>query len=132
MPSFLSPAWVAALDAALASAPVPGAEPFPPFVVGHVVTGAPAAAEAEYRITVSDQGMRARTDRGVDDPVADLVFATDYDTAAALNRGELSAQEALEAGRLEVRGRLDRITGARKLLLAITDAARGLRADTTY
>jgi len=62
----------------------------------------------------------------------DLVFRTDYATAVALQRGELTAQEALESGRLEVRGRLDRVTGARKVLVALDDAAGELRAATTY
>ncbi|MGZ8752974.1 MAG: hypothetical protein ACXW1S_08325 [Acidimicrobiia bacterium] len=132
MPTFLSPAWIAALDAALSGAILADSEPFTPFTLRQVVTDRGSGTEFEYRVALSDQGIRVTPGTSESDPTAELDFETDYDTAVALNRGELSAQEALESGRLEVRGRLDRITGARKLLVALDDAARELRATTTY
>lgn len=131
VPLFLTPEWIAALGAALAAAPVPAHEPFPSFTLHHVVSGPDtAAADRGYAVTCDDIGFRVVV--GSPPAPGDLVFRTDYATAVALQRGELSAQEALESGRLEVRGRLDRITGARKVLVALDDAARELRAITTY
>jgi hypothetical protein len=137
---FLSSEWISALTGALEAAAVPAHDPFSPFALRHVVSGVPDAIDGDdrygndhdgcYGVVVSDDGLRVvRT--GAPAP-GDLVFRTDYGTAIALNRGELSAQEALESGRLEVRGRLDRVSGARKLLVALEDAAQELRATTTY
>jgi hypothetical protein len=132
VPSFLSPAWIAALSAALADVSLPASDAFTPFTLRQVVTGGPGGAELEYQVTLSARGIRVGPAPGGSDPPADLTFASDYDTAVALNRGDLSAQEALESGRLEVGGRLDRITGARKMLVTLADAARDLRAATIY
>lgn len=131
VPCFLSPEWIVALGAVLADAPPTVAEPFPTFTLRQLVTR-PDGTEVGYRIALSDEGIRVLPHAAGSDPPADLAFVCDYDTAVALNRGELSAQEALEAGRLEVRGRLDRITAARKVLVALGDAARELRATTIY
>ncbi len=131
MPLFLTPEWIAELATALAAVPLPTHEPFPAFTLHHVVSGpGTPGAECGYAVTCDDSGFRVVVDTAP--APGDLVFRTDYATAAALQRGELSAQEALESGRLEVRGRLDRVTGARKILVALDDATRELRAGTTY
>lgn len=130
MPPFLSTEWIAALAAAFADAPLPAHDAFPPLTLHHIVSGGPGGTDSGYAVTCSDDGLRVVT--GGVPASGDLVFRTDYATAVALNRGELSAQEALESGRLEVRGRLDRVTGVRKVLVALDDAARELRATTTY
>ena len=131
MPLFLTPEWIEALANTLAAVPVSTHEPFPAFTLHHVVSGpGTGSADRGYAVTCDDDGFRVGT--GASPAPGDLVFRTDYATAVALQRGELSAQEALESGRLEVRGRLDRITGARKVLVALDDAAGELRASTTY
>jgi hypothetical protein len=132
VPSFLSPAWISALAAVLAEATFPAADSFTSLTVRQVVSTGPHGDEIDYRITLSDRGIGVVSGSAGSDPPADLTLLSDYDTAAAISRGELSAQEALESGRLEVRGRVDRITGARKVLVALGDAARELRASTTY
>jgi hypothetical protein len=131
VPTFLSPEWITQLGVALDDALGDAPEPFPPFTVRQVVTDVPGAAEVAYEVTVSGSSVRLVAPPLPADP-PDLTVVCDYATALALHRGERSAQEALEAGRLEVRGGLDRITGARKALLAIGDAAGELRATTTY
>jgi len=132
VPTFLSTEWITALAAAMADARLPAHDPFTPFALRQTVTGAPGGGEVDYRVTFSDDGIRVAAGTDESDPSGDLVVTTDYATAVALNRGELAAQEALESGRLEVRGRLDRVTGVRKMLVALDDAARELRATTTY
>ena len=132
MLSFLSPAWIGALADALAEAPLPVTDSFTSFTLRQIVSPGPNGADVDYRISISDRGIRAAAGDADSDPPPDLTVVTDYDTAAAINRGDLSTQEALESGRLEVRGRLDRISGARKLLVALGDATRDLRAVTTY
>jgi SCP-2 sterol transfer family len=129
VPPFLSADWVAALATALAAAPLPPHDAFAPFTLRQIVTGRPDG-DGGYGVSFSEDGIRV-VDGGVPGP-DDLVFTTDYATAVALNRGDLSAQEAIESGRLEVRGRLERIIGARKMLVALDDAARELRAVTIY
>ncbi len=129
VPRFLSSEWIAALAGALGDVPPPDAGSFVAFTLHQVVTGGPGECSAGYGINFSEAGIRVVADAiGPDD----LVFTTDYATAVGLNRGDLTAQQAVEAGRLEVRGPLDRITGARKMLIALDDAARELRAVTTY
>jgi hypothetical protein len=128
VPVFLSPAWIAELADALASAPLPPHEPFPSFTVHQRVTGGPDG-DRGYGVELSDEGIRVVPDPG---GPGELTCITDYATAVALHRGELTAQEALESGRLEVRGRLEQVTAARRMLVALDDAARELRAATTY
>jgi SCP-2 sterol transfer family protein len=67
-----------------------------------VVTGTP---DGEVRYGVRLARGRAIVIRG---PVkdADVTFTEDYPTAAAIARGELSAQAALLAGRMRVSGNL--------------------------
>lgn len=145
MPTFLSTEWIAALARALAAVPLPAHGSFAPFAVRQNVTGAPFAddpngvgRELAYRIEFSHHriGVVVDSTDGTEGSAwpgpGDLVVTTDYDTAVALNLGELSAQEALESGRLDIRGRLEQITGARKMLVALEDSARELRNVTTY
>ena len=69
-------------------------------VVRHVVTGTPEG-EVRYQVVVGDDGARVRRD---DAGEADLTFTSDYRTAAAITRGELSTESALLAGKVRVAG----------------------------
>jgi len=130
VPRFLSPEWIAALATAVGAVTLPAHDTFVAFTLHQVVSDGPEGSGGGYGVTFSDAGIRVVAGGAVG--TDDLVFTTDYGTAVALNRGALSAQEAIESGRLEVRGPLEHVTGARKMLVALDDAARDLRADTTY
>jgi putative sterol carrier protein len=63
---------------------------------------------------------------------ADLVLVSDYETARALARGELNAQQAFAAGRLKVRGRLDSLVVHARTLAAAVAGVDEVRATTTF
>ena len=63
---------------------------------------------------------------------ADVTIAVAYRDAAALATGELSPAEALNAGRIRVRGDLSVLAAGQELLAAARVHTRVLDADTTY
>ena len=95
MPPFLSPAW---FDQAVTH-PAPPAEH--PLVIEQQVHGSPYGY-VSYLVVVN--GERAWLERPGPDRLPDLTFVVDYDTAAAMAQGQLSAQRALMQGRLRVKG----------------------------
>lgn len=106
---------------------------------------AAAAAEAEltiqYEVSSAPGGKctyALRAERGIvtiepgPHPEAPVSFALDYDTAAAIARGELSAQAAFMQGDLKLGGDMTVLIREHTLLGAIGDALAGLRADTEF
>jgi putative sterol carrier protein len=55
-----------------------------------------------------------------------------YDDAVAMSKGELAVAEALNAGRIRVRGDLSVLVAAQQMLMAARSATRDLVASTTY
>jgi hypothetical protein len=128
MPEFLSADWIDALDAAAQDATLPDAAAEVTLTVEQVVRDGPDG-EARYHLRLD--GGRARILPGAaDEP--DLKLFTDYDIAARLQRGEITAQDALGAGRLKVRGRFQRLRQASDALAALEDVFAPVRASTTY
>jgi hypothetical protein len=131
VPPYLSEAWIAALDAALASSERAAA--LAPVVIEQVVQGVPGAGEVRYRIWVDAAGAHARrSDAGPETPVPDVRLSTDYPTAVAIARGEQNAQIALGHGRLRLGGNIEVLTRRAAALAALDDVAAALRAETTY
>jgi hypothetical protein len=62
----------------------------------------------------------------------DLTIASDWATATALAQGRLSAQAALMAGRLRIRGSLARLTACGPGLAGIDPVPPDVRRRTTY
>jgi putative sterol carrier protein len=121
---FLSEAWFEAV-AGHADRMDPADEPS--LILQQVVTGTP---DGEVRYAVQVAGERAAVIRGpVKDP--DVTFTEDYPTAAAIVRGELSAQAALLAGRIRVTGNLATLT-KRPGPAADDLIPPAVRAATTY
>jgi hypothetical protein len=52
--------------------------------------------------------------------------------AAALSRGDLNAQQALEAGRLKLRGDIGHLAREGKALVALGDVFAAVRGGTSY
>src|SRR4051794_8288487 len=106
MPRYLSPAWFEAAERAInGSVSLPAQAAGIDIVVQHVVTGASDGA-VTYHIRVGGDGVSIHRGETADPTV---VFSEDYGTAAAISRGELSAQSAFMTGRIKVRGDLPRL-----------------------
>jgi hypothetical protein len=119
---FLSDEWVDELAVAAGQVTV---DPAVSVSVRQVVQ-TPASTVAW---TVRAAGGRVAVDR---DEAADVVLTTDRDTAAALVRGELAAQDAFASGRLRVGGDLTALLAHAAALAATQAAYARLRASTTY
>jgi putative sterol carrier protein len=129
MPRYLSPEWLDAAQRAIdASTSVREAVNGADFVVQHVVTGG-STGNVTYHVRVGDDGVRICKGEAADPTV---VFTEDYGTAAAIGRGEVSAQAAFMAGRIRVRGDLPRLVEQSGAFSEIEDALAGLRSDTSY
>jgi hypothetical protein len=125
VPEFLSPEWVAALDAAVrASAELATDETL---VVEQVVEAAGSTA-VRYQVRFGPDGASV-IDAGTD--LADVVLVTDRATAWALHTGERRAQDAFARGDLKVRGRPEALVGRAELFARFERAAGTLRAGTT-
>ncbi len=129
MPRYLSREWLDAAQRAIdASTSVREAATGADFVVQHVVTGGPNG-DVTYHVRVGEEGVRICKGEAADPTV---VFTEDYGTAAAIGRGELSAQAAFMAGRIRVRGDLPRLVEQSGAFSDIEDSLAGLRSETSY
>jgi putative sterol carrier protein len=126
--AFLSAEWVSALAAEARRIPPPAAGTVRRLVLGQEVHDAPGGV-VRYQVVVDERGVRV-----VDAPVdpADLTFVSDYATAVALARGETNAQDALMAGRLRLRGDVERFSAAREAVVALGDAFSRVRHATEF
>jgi putative sterol carrier protein len=122
---FLGPDWLAAVAAAAGEVRVD--EPAR-LHVAQVVTGGP---DGEVAYTVHLSGGRMTVAAGAADDV-DVTFTCDYPTAAALSRGERSAQDAFMAGTLRVGGDVGALLAAADALQRLGDVFAGVRDETEY
>jgi putative sterol carrier protein len=127
MVCFLSPEWIAALDAAAREATVPAAVRLT--IQQIVADDGGGGGEVRYHL-VLDEGRCRVVPGDADDP--DVTLLQTREVAAALSRGELNAQQALEAGSLKLRGDLGHLAKEGKALGAMEDVFAAVRAGTTY
>ena len=149
MARFLSPAWADEYSVALSGlAPVvagpdagtatEGADG--PVTVVEEVHGTPDGdIRLVLRIDHGALGLHLEAGTAGSDPGGevpgvrpDVTIVVSYEDAAAMSRGELSPAQALNAGRIRVRGDLSALVAAQRLLDAARTATRGLVASTTY
>ena len=109
---FLSAEWLARLPAAPAHA---GGQHPDGLTVRHVVHGAPGG-EATYELRITD-GVPLLQQAG--GHPAELTVTCDYETAAGIMSGRLSAKAALAAGRISLSGDL-------RVLSAVAAVAAGV------
>src|SRR5581483_264762 len=131
MPRYLSEAWFDAVRTAIDALRSPGeagGDGRRAVTTQHVVTGTPDG-DVTYHVRIDGGRTTIGTGACVDPTI---VFTEDYATAAAINRGELSAQGAFMAGRIKVRGDLSQLSTAAGLLQRFDDVLAALRATTTY
>jgi hypothetical protein len=123
--TFLTDAWVDALDAAARAhpAPAPAADALHDLVIGYDVDG------FAYHLVFGIDGVRAR--RGVA-PDATVTFRCDRATAAEIARGESNAQRAFMAGRLRIGGDASALLRVHSAIAALPDLFAAVRPDTDY
>jgi putative sterol carrier protein len=127
MVRFLTPEWIAALDAAAKEAPdlVPRGVRL---TIQQIVTG-DDGGDVRYHLVVDDGRLRVHPGEA---EAADVTLVQSREVAAALSRGELNAQQALEAGRLKLRGDIGHLARQGKALTAVEDVFAAVRAATSY
>jgi hypothetical protein len=144
---FLSPAWAQEYNDALAGVVLPGPGPDAGlvaadgrFTVAQEVRGGPdgdvkllveaGGGHLRFSLLPLDDGTPDRSGPDPDRP--DVTIALSYEDAAAMSKGELSPAEALNEGRIRVRGDLSVLVAGQLLVDAARDSVDGLGATTTY
>lgn len=119
---FLSREWLDHMTAAAAAAS-------PPVTVSihQRVTGGPEG-DVEYTVRVVDGRVTFEPGPGP----ADVELVSDYETAAAISQGRLSAGAAFAAGRLRARGSVSSLVAHREALSTIGTAVAATAELTTY
>jgi putative sterol carrier protein len=99
-------------------------------VLEQVVTGSPDG-NVSYFVVV-ENGTARLVESASAEEVPDLTITSDWDTAAAIAKGELATQAAIMQGRLRVRGNL--ATLARRVgdLAGLDLVPDAVREATTY
>jgi len=127
MVRFLTPEWIAALAAAAREATVPAEVRL---TIQQIVTDDEGGdGDVRYHLVI-DEGRLAVRPGEVEG--ADVTLVQSREVAAALSRGELNAQQALEAGRLKLRGEIGHLARQGKALSAMEDVFAAVRAVTSY
>lgn len=107
MPKFLTQEWMDAVREALQqSSDVASAVKGVELTVQQVVTDVPDQGEVQYWMRFDDGSVDGGIGGASD---ADVTITQDYDTAAAMNRGELNAQAAFMQGKLKVTGNMGKL-----------------------
>src|SRR5439155_26540803 len=106
MAKFLTQEWAdGVLSAMNDSDDVRGAIKGVQLCIQQVVTGAPDG-EVKYWTKFSDGKVEGALGEASD---ADVTITQDYDTAVAMNKGELNAQAAFMQGKLKVTGNMGKL-----------------------
>jgi putative sterol carrier protein len=130
MPSFLSRAWIEALAAAAAREDVAAAATTTLVVVQRVHDD--VGATQEWHLAIAPGAVQVGEGAGEHVPGPRVVLEQDAGTAAAIARGELNAQQAFLAGRVQARGDVGALLGTSAVLRALDAATADLRAATTF
>ena len=127
---FLSPAWFAAVQEALAgSQDVAAATSGSSLRLLQVVTGGPEG-DVAYLVTV--EAGSATITPGPPDMAAEVTLAAAWDTAVAIATGALAPHDAFTTGRLVVRGDIDVLRAQAPALAGLDTAFDEVRSATTY
>ena len=125
MVQFLSPEWIAALDDAAREAAVPAGVRL---TIQQVVTD-DGDGDVRYHLVLDEGRLHIRPGEA---EAADVTLVQTREVAAALSRGELNAQQALEAGRLKLRGDIGHLAREGRALGTLEDVFAAVRDVTDY
>jgi putative sterol carrier protein len=126
---FSSPEWIAELDRAVADdAALRTASAGVSLVVQQTVTDGPEGDTA-WHVVIDDGEVRVRPGEAAE---ADVTFRQSYATAAAIGRGEMSAQTAFMVGKLRVGGDVELLMANQSTFDGVADVFGTVRAGTEY
>ncbi len=126
---FLSPQWLDDLRRAAAAGPGSAGGPAECTVtIQQVVTDAPQG-EVAYVVRLAGGRLEVSPGRAED---ADVTITEDYATAVAVSSGELTARQALLAGRIQLRGDTNALLAGQAAMQAAQAGVDHLRAGTSY
>lgn len=126
---YLSSEWFDALNqAASSSAPLAHATAGLALTIQHEVAGGPHG-DVTFHVTMDHGTVTFRPGPAAD---PDVVFHHDYATAAAIGRGESSAQVAFMVGKLRLTGRVERLVDEVAAFEQLNDVFESVRASTEY
>ena len=91
-----------------------------------VVNNAPGEGEIRYWTKIDDGTFEGG--RG-ENPEADVTITSEYETAAAMNRGELNAQAAFMQGKIKVHGNMGKLLQHQGTLQALSQAVAQVPAE---
>jgi putative sterol carrier protein len=129
VPRYLSAEWLEAAQLALAADDVLAkAAAEVELSVQQQVTGGPDG-DIAFHVDV-DHGAVNLLSGDAENPT--VTFIQSYDTAAAIGRGELSAQGAFMTGLIRVRGDLPKLVEHGDVFGGVDDVLAELRTQTTY
>ena len=129
MVQYLSDEWMDEAAAALAAHPVMGGPADgEPVLLQYEVTAAPGGKRS-YALRCTPEGVTLEPGPHKD---ASTSFTLDYDVAAQIARGDLSAQAAFMQGRLKLGGDVMVLVRQHALLDDLGDALGPLRERTEY
>ncbi len=129
MVQYLSDEWMAEAGAALAESPaLAGIESDAAVLLQYEVAGGP---DGKRSYGVRFQGGAVSLEPGAHKD-ASTSFTVDYDVAAEIARGDLSAQAAFMQGRLKLGGDVMVLVRQHALMTGLDDALADLRGRTEY
>lgn len=126
MAAYLSAEWFQHVREALG--PAAADQGAPDIVLRQVVTGAPEG-DVSYQIEIR-AGHASLVSGSTGD--ADMTFTSDYPTAVAIARGQLSTQAALLEGRIRVSGNPVTVTAHQAAFGHLDALGPRVRAETTF
>jgi putative sterol carrier protein len=144
---YLSPEWAEEFNEALSSVVLPSPGPDATLATAGgrftVVQEIRDSPDGDLRLTLRvDLGsLRVRIDplinmpagtEGRDEDRVDVTIALSYEDASAMSSGELSPAEALNTGRIKVRGDLSVLVATQEILAAARASTQTVGSTTTY
>lgn len=126
MAKFLTQEWADEVAAALnASDDVKAATKGVQLCIQQVVTGAPDG-DVSYWTKFDDGTISGAIGEASD---ADVTISQDYETAVALNKGELNAQAAFMQGKLKVTGNMGKLLQHQGAMQALGPVLQSVQTD---
>jgi len=126
MAKFLSQGWADDVLGALnSSEDVRGAIKGVQLCIQQVVTGSPEG-EVKYWTKFDDGKVSGAIGDAAD---ADVTITQDYDTAVAMNKGDLNAQAAFMQGKLKVTGNMGKLLQNQGAMQALGPVLASVEAD---